>query len=222
MQSSYNRHVSTPQSFKMLVAHPSKSSDPSKGEEGNPVPIRQVFETQVITTHMGTGVLGLVNDTREVLLKIKVETTDYGNANTGNPPPFFPQDLIQIQGEGYLDLDRISSLKAGTHFGRGEGGGQGNVNDVAADLATVLNDVRSGIIAKVDPQNLNHVLVSSRGIVDKLFVKVFSLSYLLLNGQPPFVFEDNDGNVLYDPAADEEGSGVLLLRPKDILPMNQS
>ena len=171
------------------MAHLKKSSDPSKGEVGNPDPIRQTFETQVITTNMGTGILGNVDPTSNQI-RIKVETTDFGNENLGNAPPFYDQDLIQIQTSGYIDVDRINAVKAGTHFGRGEGEGAGNVNDVASDLALVLNDSVSDITASIDPNNLNHVLVRSSEVSSSLFVKVYSFSYLLLNGTPPFIIED--------------------------------
>lgn len=221
MLSSYKRRVVASPQFKMLVAHLKKSSDPSKGEVGNPEPIRQSFETQVITTSMGTGVFGNVDPT-STQIRIKVETTDFGNENLGNAPPFYDQDLIQIQTSGYIDVDRINAVKAGTHFGRGEGEGAGNVNDVAADLALVLNDSVSNISASVDPNNLNHVLVHSEEVSSSLFVKVYSFSYLLLNGTPPFIIEDSEGNVLFDPTATEGGAGVLLVRPNGILPMNES
>jgi len=221
MLSSYNRRTVASPQFKMLVAHLKKSSDPSKGEEGNPQPIRQAFETQIVTTNLGTGILGNI-DPSSNQIRIKVETTDFGNSNLGNAPPFYDQDLIQIQTSGYIDVDRVSALKAGTHFGRGEGEGAGNLNDVASDLALVLNDTVSDISASVDPQNLNHVLVRSNEVTSSLFVKVYSFSYLLLNGAPPFIIEDMEGNVLYNPAAEEGGAGVLLIRPNGILPMNES
>jgi hypothetical protein len=221
MLSSYNRRVVTSPKFTMLVAHLRKSSDPSKGEAGNPQPIRQAFETQVITTSVGTGVLGIADNSSHQI-RIKVETTDFGNENLGNAPPYYEQDLIQIQTSGYIDVDRINALKAGTHFGRGEGEGAGNINDVAADLALVLNDTESDLEASVDPLNLNHVLVRSKEVSSSLFVKVYSFSYLLLAGAPPFIIEDMNGNVLYDPTATNGSAGVFLARPNGILPMNES
>jgi hypothetical protein len=220
MLSSYNRRTVTSPKFTMLVAHLKKSSDPSKGEIGNPEPIRQAFEAQVITTTKGTGVLGIVDPNTDQI-RIKVETTDFGNANLGNAPPFYDSDLIQIQTSGYIDVDRISALKAGTHFGRGEGEGAGNVNNVAADLASILDSAVSDITAYVDPNNLNHVIVRSLEVTSALFVKVYSFSYLLLAGAPPFIIEDMNGSVLYDPTATEGGAGVLLVRPNGILPMNE-
>jgi hypothetical protein len=168
---------------------------------------------------MGTGVLGIANNNRTQIV-IKVETTDFGNANLGNAPPYYDQDLIQIQTSENIDVDRINALKAGTHFGRGEGEGAGNINDVASDLASVLNDSVSEITAKVDPNNLNHVLVRSNEVTSSLFVKVYNFSYLLIGGAPPFILEDENGTVLYDPTVTESGSGVFLVRPNGILPMN--
>ncbi len=221
MLSSYNRRVVASPKFKMLVAHLKKSSDPSKGEVGNPEPIRQAFETQVITTSSGTGILGITDSTTNQI-RIKVENTNFGNSNLGNAPPYYDSDLIQIQTSGYIDVDRINAVKAGTHFGRGEGEGAGNVNDVASDLALILNDSISDITASIDPNNLNHVLVRSNEVASSLFVKIYSFSYLLLAGTPPFILEDMEGKVLYDPTASEKASGVLLVRPNGILPMNES
>ena len=221
MLSAYNRRTVTSPKFKMLVAHLKKSSDPSKGEAGNPEPIRQAFETQVVTTNLGTGVLGIADSSTDQV-RIKVETTDFGNENIGNAPPYYEQDIIQIQTSGYIDVDRISALKAGTHFGRGEGEGAGNINDVASDLAQILNDSVSDLTARVDPQNLNHVLVRSSEVSSSIFIKVYSFSYLLLAGTPPFIIEDMKGNTLYDPTATEGSAGVLLVRPNGILPMDES
>jgi hypothetical protein len=221
MFSSYNHRVTTSARFKMLVAHPQQSSDPSRGEAGNPVPIRQVFETQIVTTHMGTGRLGLVKSENPVLIRIIVDTIDFSNVNVA-PNPIYPMDEIQILGQGYFDVDRINALKAGTHFANGMGNQAGDVDDVAEDLASVLNDMRAGLNASVDPNNLNHVLVRSVGLVDALFVRVFSYSYLLFGGTPPFLFQDGDGNVLYDPTLSEGGSGTFLVRAKGLDPMGRS
>ena len=62
----------------------------------------------------------------------------------------------------------------------------------------------------------------SNEVSSALFIKVYSFSYLLLNGNPPFIIEDMNGNNLYDPTAVEGGAGVLLVRPNGILPMNES
>lgn len=223
MFSSFNQRVATSQRFKMLVAHPQKASDPSKGEVGNPAPIRQVFETQIVTTHMGTGVMGLVKEENPVLLRIIVDTLDFQNANVAPNPVAIPQDEIQILGQGYLDVDRINAVIAGTHFGRGDGNGNvGAEADVATDLATVLSDMGAGIIAEVDPNNVTHVLVKSKGLVDTLFVKVYTLSYLLLGGTPPFIFQDADGNVLYDPALTEGGSASFIVHSNGLDPMGRA
>jgi len=219
MYSSYNRRVVASPSFKMLVAHPNKSSDPSKGEVGNSTPLRQVFETQVITTETGQGLLGNTQ-TKEASLRIKVESLDFGNANLGNAPPYYSPDSIQIVGGESYNIDRLNDLKAGTHFGRAEGEGVGSADDVAADLALILNDLKAGLRAEVDVNNANHVLVYSNGIFDNLFIKVYSYSYLLLAGDPPFVLEDMNGNVLYDPAT--AGSYNAFIRNGGLSPMDIS
>jgi hypothetical protein len=203
----------------MLVAHHARSSDPSKGESGNPVPLRQVFETQVISSNTGDALLGNTKS-REALLRIKVESTDFGNPNLGNAPPYYKSDEIQIIGQNSQDLDRLSSLKAGSYFGQAEGEGAGDVNDVAEDLANILNDMKVNLKAEIDPNNLNHVLVYSRGVFDDLFIRVYSYTYLLLGGDPPFVLEDSDGNILYDPV--NEGAYVNILRKGGMSPMDIS
>jgi hypothetical protein len=219
MYSSYQKRVVASPKFKMLVAHPARSSDPSKGEVGNPVPLRQVFETQVISSNTGDALLGNTKS-REALLRIKVETADFGNPNLGNAPPYYNSDEIQIVGQVPQDIDRLNALKAGSHFGKTEGEGAGDVDDIAADLASILNDMKVNLKAEVDPNNLNHVLVYSRGVFDDLFIKVYSYSYLLLGGDPPFVLEDSNGNILYDPVS--EGAYIKILRKGGLSPMDIS
>ena len=223
MFSSQSRRASTSQRFQLLVAHNRNSSDPSKGEAGNPQPIRRVFETQVVTTHMGTGLMGIVKEEKPVMMRIIVDTLDFYNPNVAPNPIAIPFDEIQVLGQGYLDIDRVTALQAGVHFGRGEGNGNvGAEADIAVDLAESLTDSKSGVYAQVDPQNATHVLVRSVGLIDTLFVKVFSLSYLLLGGTPPFLFEDVDGNVLYDPTLTEGGAGSFLVRANGLNPMERS
>ena len=74
--------------------------------------------------------------------------------------------------------------------------------------------------AELDPNNLNHVLVYSTGMFDDLFIRVYSYTYLLLGGDPPFVLEDSDGNILYDPV--NEGAYVNILRKGGLSPMDIS
>jgi hypothetical protein len=221
MYSGYGRRISVSPSFKMLVAHSQKSSDPSKGEAGNPVPTRQVFETQIITTQLGTGILANTKET-ETILVLKVETTDFGNENLGNAPPYYLEDQIQIFGKSYMLEDRLTALKAGNYFGRAEGESGGSKFDVAADLNSVINDMKIGLTSTLDPNNLNHLHIKSSGVLDELFIKVYSLSYLLLAGDPPFILEDKDGNVLYDPTLTEGGSYINLLQNKSFSPMEIS
>jgi hypothetical protein len=223
MFSSQSRRSSTSQRFQLLVAHNKNSSDPSKGEAGNPQPIRRVFETQVVTTHIGTGLMGIVKEEKPITMKIIVNSLDFQNPNVAPNPIGIAFDEIQILGQGYLDIDRVTALQAGVHFGRGDGNGAvGAEADIAVDLAEALSDPKSGVYAQVDPQNATHVLVRSVGLIDTLFVKVFSLSYLLLGGTPPFLFEDADGNVLYDPTLTEGGAGTFLVRANGLNPMERS
>ena len=63
---------------------------------------------------------------------------------------------------------------------------------------------------------MNHVLVYGTGVFDDLFIRVYSYTYLLLGGDPPFVLEDSDGKVLYDPV--NEGAYVNILR-KEACPL---
>jgi hypothetical protein len=73
--------------FKVLVAHHTRASDPSKGEAGNPVKIRNGFEMQVVTTQHRTAVLGYLQENTPVLV-IKVNSADFANPAIGNPPPY--------------------------------------------------------------------------------------------------------------------------------------
>ena len=223
MYSSYGKRLSVSQPFKMLVGHRQKSSDPSKGEAGNPTPLRQVFETQVVTTRLGNGVLANVKES-ETLLVLKVLSVDFGDAGVGNGAPFYLQDQIQILGKDYgFPEDRVASLLAGDHFGRGDGEGTGSIFDVAADLNSLINELNMGVKSSLeDANNLNHLYLRSTGVLDEVFIKVYSLSYLLQGGDPPFILEDKDGNVLYDPTIPETGSHINILQSRNFSPMEIS
>lgn len=223
MFSSQTHRVVTSPKFKMLVAHNRRPSDPSKGEAGNPEPLRQVFETQVITTNMGVGKMGVASS-RPTVLRIIVNSTDFADRNI-NPQPALPhkiQDQLQILGHGFLDVDQVVALRAGTHFAGGEGEGGGDEATVATELASILNDLKAGLKAQVDPLNNTHVLVQAEAILDTLFIRVYSYAYLLLGGDPPFIIEDGDGNTIYDPTLTGEASKVALIRANGLLPMQES
>lgn len=211
------------QPFKMLVGHTQKSSDPSKGESGNPVPTRQVFQTQVITTRLGNSFLANIKEAETILI-LKVLSVDFGDAGVGNAPPYYLQDQIQIFGQNYkIAGDRLTSLFAGNHFGRGDGEGTGSVFDVAADLNNLINELDMGIVSSLeDANNLNHLYLKSKEVMDEVFIKIYSLSYLLQAGDPPFILEDKDGNVLYDPAIPEGGSYINTLQSRNFSPMEIS
>jgi hypothetical protein len=179
---------------------------------------RQVFETQVISTTVGTGTLGIAERQR-VNLRIIVNSTDFADYAAGNPPPYVSHDEIQILGQGNLDSDNMPALRASIHFGQGEGDGAGDEEVVAQTLAEVLNDYRAGISAEVDPNNSTHVLVKAEGVIDTLFVRVYTFSYLLLGGAPPFIIQDGDGNIIYDPTVPKNASGVALIKANSFGPM---
>lgn len=219
MLPSYVNRQATSPTFKMLVGHNLRSSDPSKGESGNPVPLRRSFETQVVTTHLGNAVLAVANPD-QTGIRIVVNTANFGNINLGAVAVY---DEIQVLSSGMFDQHQVPALQPGNHFSRTAGGGVGVVNDVAADLAAVLNETGMGIKAEVDPNNLNEVICTSSGLTDPLFVKVLAYSYDLIGGAPPFVIQDLNGNVLYDPAvATNSGAEALVVLPKSLRAMTIS
>lgn len=221
MLPSYVNRIATSQRFKMLVGHNLRSSDPSKGEAGNPVPIRRAFETQVITTHMGNAVLAIANPNRTGI-RIVVNSLHFGNVNLGGAVKY-DYDEIQVQSSGMFDQDRVPSIQVGNHIARLMGEGAGNVNDLASELAGALNESGMGLKAEVDPLVLNQVICTALGTTDALFVKVLSFSWDLLGGIPPFVIQDLDGNVLYDPAtADNSGAVALVINAKSTRAMTSS
>ena len=98
MYSSYQKRVVASPSSRCLLHIQQSLQTLQKGEAGNPVLLRQVFETQVISSNTGDALLGNTKS-REALLRIKVETTNFGNPNLGNAPPYYKLDEIQIVGQ---------------------------------------------------------------------------------------------------------------------------
>lgn len=200
--------------FKMLVAHHTRASDPSKGEAGNPVKIRNGFEMQVVTTQHRTAVLGYLQENTPVLV-IKVNSADFANPAIGNPPPYYDLDTIQALASDIQKSDLVSPLSAGVHFGQAHGHGVGAIPVLASELAVALNSLE-GIEANVSNLDNTKVEISTSAVDDALILNVVSYSYLLLNGVPPFTIEDTDGNTLYDPAIAGTSSGTIKANSKDI------
>jgi hypothetical protein len=121
-----------------------------------------------------------------------------------------------------FDQDRVPSIQVGNHIARLMGEGAGNVNDLASELAGALNESGMGLKAEVDPLVLNQVICTALGTTDALFVKVLSFSWDLLGGIPPFVIQDLDGNVLYDPATADSGAVALVINAKSTRSMTSS
>ena len=207
--------VSAP--FKMLVAHHTRASDPSKGEAGNPVKIRNGFEMQVVTTQHRTASLAYVQDNAPALV-IKVNSADFANSAIGNPPPYYDLDSIQALASDIQKSDQITPLSAGVHFGQAHGHGVGAIPDLASELAEALNTL-DGIEANVSSTDNTKVEVATSAIDDNLVLTVVSYSYLLLNGVPPFTVEDINGNTLYNPADGNTSTGTVVSKSKDVGPI---
>lgn len=212
MQPSSKRHSIVSPPFKMLVAHLESSSDPSKGEAGIPKPIRQGFTLQQVTSSRGIGTLGTASDAYTTLA-IRVNSTEYGNPLVAQAPPYYDRDFIQIYSQGLTDNSGNPRLIAGDHFGRGEGHGLGNSSDVASSLVTALNTYGLGLKAKIDPQDNTRVLISSLAISDTLVVNIKSVAFNLFTGNPPFVVEEVDGTVLFNPAVENRSTCRIMKRP---------
>jgi len=219
MSSIYRKRISTSQPFKMLVAHLERSSDPSKGESGNPVATRQSFQSQLITTPEGVGVRGIVGDQFPTAI-VKVNSTEYGNTNVVAGPPFYDKDFIQIWAGGVEGGSDIRVLEAGNDFGRAQGNGQGNVNDVASSLASVLNSLKNlGIKAIVDPNDASQIIVSSLSPTEPLILNVRSVSFNLFAGNPPFLLLSADGGTLFDPTVSGKSECRVFIRSTGVAPM---
>ena len=216
----YLQQSSASPKFKMLVAHPQKSSDPSKGEAGNPKMIRQGFEMQLISSQRRNGSLGLVEPQRMPSLVIKVNSADYFNGAIGNPPPFYDLDQIQAYAYDIEKSDKIPSLKASVDFGQAIGNGAGNLVDLTSQLATALNDLGMGVLAKVNDVDNTKIEVSSTSIEDNITLTIISYSYLLLQGVPPFTIESLDGTTLYDPAVNDTSVGTVVGKSNDVKPIS--
>lgn len=210
--------VSAP--FKMLVAHLERPSDPSKGESGNPRPIRRGFKTQLVSSQRGVGLLGTYTSKTPTLV-IRVNSADYFNSLLGNPPPFYSPDEIVAFSNDIEIYDQITTLKAGENFGQAEGNGAGALADIATSLSEALNNTSFGIESTIDPNDNTRVFINTISIEDRLVLKVVSYSYLLLNGVPAFIVEDPDGTVLFDPSNSNEGVGTVVKNTTEIKPLSE-
>jgi hypothetical protein len=215
----YLQKTSTSQKFTMLVAHHRRASDPSKGVAGNPEPLRQGFEMQVISGQKRSGFLGNVEPTRLPSVVIKVNSTDYFNQRTAVPPPYYDFDEIRAFASDMEKSDLLPSLLAGEHFGQTIGNGAGAVADLASELATALNDLSLGVIARVSALDNTKVEVLPALVDDNIILSVVSYSYLILNGNPPFTIEDTDGNTIYDPAVGSTAVGTVVAKSQNIKPI---
>jgi len=218
MAETYRKRIATSPPFKMLVAHLERSSDPSKGEAGNPVAIRQSFQSQVITSPEGVGFHGLVGAQSPTAI-IKVNSTEYGNTNVVAGPPFYDKDTIQIWAGGLEDSSSIRTLEAGSDFGVGQGNAQGNPSDVASSLSSALNHLDLGVKASVDPNDATQVIVKSVTPTDPLILSIRSVAFNLFNGNPPFLILSVDGNTLYDPSVNGKSNARVFIRSTGIDPM---
>jgi hypothetical protein len=215
----YNK-VNTSQKYQLLVAHHRRASDPSKGVSGNPSPIRRGFECQNISNTTGFSQIGVFSE-KKVKLAIQVNSVDFFNERLGGAPPFYDKDEIHAYASRIPTLDQLPSIKAGDNFGQLAGGGVGVVADVASELARALNEKRIGISASVDDVDNTLVNIKTESIDDDLVLTIVSYSYKLLNGVPPFVVKDSDGNVVYDPDEDDRGVGVVVKRNEDVDPIKE-
>ncbi len=213
----YTQKATVSPPFKVLVGHHTRASDPSKGEAGNPIKIRNGFEMQVITTQSRSATIGSLLENSPVLV-IKVNSTDFANPKLVAPPPHYDLDMIQALASDIVKYDQLTPLEAGVHFGQAHGHGAGAIPDLASELAVALDSL-DGIDANVSSQDNTKVEVSTSAIDDQLILNVISYSYVLLNGVPPFTIEDVNGNTLYDPADGNTASGTIVGNSKDVGPI---
>ena len=216
----YLSKISTSPRFKLLVAHHKRASDPSRGEEGNPQPIRNGFECQTIVSQHGHAQLGRFLE-KKIKLSIQINSLDFFNARIAQTPPFFDTDEILAYASRINVLDELPALKAGDDFGQDAGGGVGDIPTVASQLAKSLSEKNLGILATVDAVDNTLVNIKTESIDDDLVLKIVSYSYKLLNGLPPFIIKDSDGNVVYDPDTDDRGAKVIVKRNEDIAPISE-
>mgnify|MGYP001185708996 CR=1 FL=1 len=145
----YLSKISTSPRFKLLVAHHKRASDPSRGEEGNPQPIRNGFVGQTIVSQHGHAQLGRFLE-KKIKLSIQINSLDFFNARIAQTPPFFDTDEILAYASRINVLDELPALKAGDDFGQDAGGGVGDIPTVASQLAKSLSEKNLGILATVD------------------------------------------------------------------------
>lgn len=218
MLPSTKRQPVTSQRFQLLVGHYESSSDPSKGEAGNPTLIRHGFMTQVVQNSLGTASLGTVQSERASLV-IKVNSTEYGNSAVVAAPPFYDYDTIQVYTDGLTDGPGLPELKAGVDFGFTAGGGLGLVADVALELARAINRYGNGIHSYVDPGDNTRVIVRTESPSDGIVVNIKSVNFNLFTGAPPFLVLDLDGNELFNPVVSGKANARIIKKVSGLQPM---
>ena len=198
------------QPFKLLVGHLSKPSDPSTGS--NPSVIRYGFETQQITTARGTGYLAVFDQYLPTII-IKVNSNGYANhllddagdpvdGGAGDPiDGHLEPDMFQIYSDNIGELEILGSIQVGSSFGRDQGNGFGDLEDIASSLALALNDPNMNFRAEVDPDDNTQVKVTSLTILDDIVIQISSFTYDIWGEDSPFIIKDSDGNVLFDGTA---------------------
>ena len=207
-----HRKPSVSQPFKLLVGHKGRTSDPSRGY--NAPSLRYGFDTQLVTTARGTSYFAIFDGYLPTLI-IKVNSNAYANhllddagdlvdGGIGDPiDAHLEPDLFQIYSDNMGELEILGSIQVGDSFGRDQGNGFGNLNDIASSLAGALNDAKMNFTAIVDPDDNTQVKVTSLTILDDIIVQISSFTYDLWGGDSPFIIKDSDGNLLFDGTAEK-------------------
>lgn len=211
----YQRRVSTHEPFTLLAPQSLRSSDPSKGESGNPVYSRIGVTAQNIVTQNGRGVLGAIGSNTP-LVAIKMNSLFFANAAVGSPVTY-PLDEISVSSIETHRQEARTALQASVDFGIAMGNGtDGDVEDMAAELVTAINALNIGIYAEVDAGDLSRVLLTPTQADGSIAVSVSCFSYRLLGGLPPFEIENIAGDTLFTPAIGDRSVGTVVVSSKNI------
>jgi len=138
---------SYPKPFTILVAALTQSSDPSRGESGNPKVARGGFKLSMITTPQGNGRVGGPVQTppapsaASFTASIKIVNSDFWDPAVAPPAPLYLREEVAL-------FDQY--ITASEEFGAGNGSGAGPTTAVATSLAKALNqyqDIKAVAVA---------------------------------------------------------------------------
>ncbi len=193
--------------YKLLVAHPITSHEPSTGLKNEVA--RYGFECQTILAPRGQNKIGTFSGDKPSII-IQVNSNAFGNNKIELPHNNRPLDSIAVYSDELRDMELVSPLIVGESFGQTYGEKlQGTTAEIALQLSLALENSDLNIEAIVNPENDTQVIITSKSLGDEILVQIISLGFDILGGTAPFSVLDIDGHVLYTPTSTHSGKKVI-------------